>query len=399
MTAKEETIEKQMEFLNNSLLYQMSLGSKELYHSNVWAWLLEKDHEYIKAFFDIDLNEYDDKFEVRRELAHRDITIWLHKKGFSKNQGKCYFVIENKIKSLPTIEQLQEYTEDLGDNELIGATYTGIKSVLNTNDTKNVTNRKNNKSIEWKFRSYKQIAEKLVQITNNSTSQIIKERKCQIIEYCNIVLNISNLLESSLEATNDVLCYDAKVNLADERVRLDDVFKKLKGADFLSYIRKRKDELEQLCPQGKGYHFACWQSYNNKHATLDIRFSSWSKDCSSYFDIGIQIEEMQYRRMALVDGQTVRKFNSHKPTEAFFESLAVNDWFDNNFEPKGNERVIWDKTTKLKKKFDSYSTSQYCFIYQYCNIDEVNENVRYEDLFNCIKADLLKAKQIIEKRF
>lgn len=28
---------KDAEFLKNSLLFQMSLGSKELYHSNVWA--------------------------------------------------------------------------------------------------------------------------------------------------------------------------------------------------------------------------------------------------------------------------------------------------------------------------------------------------------------------------
>ncbi|MCM1533207.1 MAG: PD-(D/E)XK nuclease family protein [Corallococcus sp.] len=126
--------QEQLNYLKNSLMYQMSLGSKELYHSNVWAWLLEKDREYIKAFFNIDLTEFDNKFEVRRELAHRDITIWLHKKGYPDNQGKCYLVIENKIKSLPTKEQLQDYTEDLGNNELFAATYTGIRSVLNSED-------------------------------------------------------------------------------------------------------------------------------------------------------------------------------------------------------------------------------------------------------------------------
>ena len=34
-----ETIEK----LNHSLTYQMSLGGRELYHSNVWCWLMKQN--------------------------------------------------------------------------------------------------------------------------------------------------------------------------------------------------------------------------------------------------------------------------------------------------------------------------------------------------------------------
>ena len=49
-------MENSIKFLENSLLYQMSLGSKELYHSNVWAWLIEKDPAFISAFFkEVDL--------------------------------------------------------------------------------------------------------------------------------------------------------------------------------------------------------------------------------------------------------------------------------------------------------------------------------------------------------
>ena len=37
--------------LEKSLLFRMSLGSKELYHSNVWAWLMENDSNFIGVFF------------------------------------------------------------------------------------------------------------------------------------------------------------------------------------------------------------------------------------------------------------------------------------------------------------------------------------------------------------
>ena len=52
-----------VDYLKKSMIYQMSLGSKELFHSNVWGWL-----------------------------------------------------IENKIKTLPTIHQLEEYTVNLGNS-------------------------------------------------------------------------------------------------------------------------------------------------------------------------------------------------------------------------------------------------------------------------------------------
>ena len=43
-----------VEKLKSSLIYQMSLASKELFHSNVWAWIIEKDHSITKSvFFDL----------------------------------------------------------------------------------------------------------------------------------------------------------------------------------------------------------------------------------------------------------------------------------------------------------------------------------------------------------
>lgn len=393
MAMEEENIKKQQDYLKNSLIYQMSLGSKELYHSNVWAWLLEKEHKYIKAFFDINLDEYDGKFEVRRELLHRDITIWLHKKGFPENKGKCYLVVENKIKSLPTVEQLKQYTEDVGNNILIGATYTGIKSTLDP-ENNSVTNEKRNKTITWNFRSYKDIAAKLEEITNASSERAIKKHKSQIMEYCKIVKTLNDLLERSLDMNKDMLNYKMVADLDNEQIRLSDVFKKLKGADFLSYLQEqeRKNELEQFCPDG--YHLYFWPSYNNKHATLDIRLCNDSKKCP-YVNLGIQIEELQYRRMALIDEQTMDWLRVNKPADKLFELLSDN-WFDKNFDLKIKERSIWGKTTKMKRLFDSYVSKQYCFIYQYCNINEQNKNMLYSDLFNCIKEDLKKAKEIVE---
>jgi hypothetical protein len=63
--------------LKSSPVYAMSLGSKELFHSNFWAWLMEQDsckEEFIKFFFE-DL-QVDKIYDIAREQGHRDLTIW-----------------------------------------------------------------------------------------------------------------------------------------------------------------------------------------------------------------------------------------------------------------------------------------------------------------------------------
>ena len=55
-----------LEGIKRSLIYAMSRGSHELFHTNVWAWLIEKDHSFIRVFFD-GLNG--DFLHVEREVV------------------------------------------------------------------------------------------------------------------------------------------------------------------------------------------------------------------------------------------------------------------------------------------------------------------------------------------
>lgn len=69
--------------LKGSLIYQMSLGSKELYHSNVWAWLIEVSPEFLRAF---GLGDYISAYKrVGREEGHRDLTIYLDSDEWKKS--------------------------------------------------------------------------------------------------------------------------------------------------------------------------------------------------------------------------------------------------------------------------------------------------------------------------
>lgn len=102
--SKSATIDHPIQELEKSPLFALSLCGKELAHSNFWEWLIKlednKKHPFIEVLQGFYKNNY--VFTgVKREENHRDITIH-YKDG---NVEKC-FVIENKLKSIPTIEQL-----------------------------------------------------------------------------------------------------------------------------------------------------------------------------------------------------------------------------------------------------------------------------------------------------
>lgn len=100
--------------LEMSPLFNASLGSKELFHSNLLAWLFDS---YPRVFGDtlarfVDSKPGEDatiRGKVAREYKHRDLTI-----DFANGQQ---LVIENKVKSLPYIEQLAEYSTDANPNQ------------------------------------------------------------------------------------------------------------------------------------------------------------------------------------------------------------------------------------------------------------------------------------------
>ena len=115
----DNTYHSQLAALKNNPIFQLSMSSKELFHSNFLYWLgtAEKLRPYFKQVINnlcgskkMDWN--DDKFIVLREHEHLDFCIC---KDAGKNKagkqkiGDLLFVLENKFKSIATAQQLNGY--------------------------------------------------------------------------------------------------------------------------------------------------------------------------------------------------------------------------------------------------------------------------------------------------
>lgn len=98
--------------LQSSPLFHLSLTSKELFHSNFLYWLGKTYQDLFQETFSIlgcRTAAWPDKWEVEREYkAAKSISLDLCVKGSTENE-KIYLVLENKVKSIPNQQQLDNY--------------------------------------------------------------------------------------------------------------------------------------------------------------------------------------------------------------------------------------------------------------------------------------------------
>ena len=359
-------MDKKIKLLKNSLMYQMSLGSRELFHSNVWAWLMEIDNNFIKAFFDdLDITQYK-VVKVCREKYNRDITIWLERKNTNIDRF-VYLVIENKIKTLPNIKQFEKYSEDLDGFKLLKAVFTGLTNPYFDEQIKTAIKGRKAK-VQWVYLNYYDIATKIEEIALESKSAEIQSKISQITEYCDIIKNIVALLNYEICNRENIFSFEHNGDL--RCVRLDSLFTMLKAMSFVAYIKRNKNRIP-VSPSG--FYLDIHQSYNNGNATIDVRFSNKKEESKSWLTIGVQIQGKQYRIMA--------ERNSEYSCEQVYKEFEKN-WFN-----------IREKSHSMKKSYCSYQTKEYSFVYQYSDIND-NKN-GYEQLLLNIITDLRQAVLIL----
>lgn len=106
-----------VEKLNNNPIFQLSLSSKELFHSNFLAWLAEDKNtqtlfkKSLSTWLGEDTFDYNtDCMEVKREYKNFDFSICEKIINDEESEtGKIRLVLENKFKSIAYKAQLDNY--------------------------------------------------------------------------------------------------------------------------------------------------------------------------------------------------------------------------------------------------------------------------------------------------
>lgn len=346
------TMRENIERLKNSPIYAMSLGSKELFHSNFWAWLMKKDLGFIEVFFE----ERIDNPEVKREEENRDLTIWEN-----RWDQKAY-VIENKIKAIPTREQLVKYQESLKEKFVKGI-LTGLRKPM-----------EGILPDGWTFLSYRTIAKRLRERTS-----LLDDLSCAILEeYCDIIETIDSIFTELIpeKCAGDFLysnstTKDQEDNIIGDlkEVHLDDIYKKILASEFLTYWRTHSSYQDKAESE---------QNYTRDTALMDFKLKCGEQK------IGVQIQGSQFKLLA----------ESELPCSAedLFNKYKSKGWF---VEKKDKEIFLLGKERNTsmnpKNEFCHYE-GKTTFVYQYFNI----EGIRFEEMRALVDRALGQASRLIE---
>ena len=117
------TIYESVRNLEGSTMFHMSLGSKELFHSNFLHWISIINWDVflmiMHGLADVKRFWWEDSYcldknnlEVRRESQSFDLSIYIlieETTGEKKQKWIPVLVLENKVKSIPYKEQLRIY--------------------------------------------------------------------------------------------------------------------------------------------------------------------------------------------------------------------------------------------------------------------------------------------------
>ena len=276
---EKQTIDSILDRLGHSSMFHLSLGSKELFHSNFLYWLSIVDWDVFLTvihglankdcfWWEEDLKSGKVIADVRREFHNYDLSIYIRvsqeedkDNPMSKQETWIpVFVLENKMKSLPRKDQLQDYTEKAFKEwcktkkfnhipelwEKNGITFVLLSLFIDKDFSSQCTckkykSSKNDQSVsitaKWKTNNYKVLFDQLngqkLHNSNTLNQQILED-------YCRFILALHELAEGYWKICPENLFVETiypwaiKGWTADQQVqlRIDDIRQKVHYAQM-----------------------------------------------------------------------------------------------------------------------------------------------------------------------
>lgn len=333
-----------------SPLFQLSLGSKELFHSNFIAWLAGKYPEQVGKLFSPYLKDTTGDLTITRiEREQKNIDVHLF---FVNGQE---LILENKVKSIPYIKQLEEYSKGHTDNQnfllltLTRPEFTKIDKIPVLD-------------IFWHTMSYRQLAESLKALVPATTGQY---DKLILEDYIYFITFISDVMEDVDVKESDLFTFykpetDPTLQLL-QNIRMADVYLKIKYQSLGALLAKR---VHKELPDTK-VHFGTRPKVLERGT---IYIGPGMIRAQGIIDIFYLLEDNLYITIQLQErrySQLLQGYDGYgKATRAYAERLLEkNQWFQFNH-IKEDIKVY---PTQDHKTFNKYGLTDF---YQSINFDD-----------------------------
>lgn len=337
------TILKTINNLSNSAMFTLSLPSRELFHSNFWAWIIRKYPQVFTKVFYPDYNGIDE-VEVLREKYNFDLLLKINDE---------YIIIESKFKSMPNKEKLENYFEKL----YVDKKKIVLISYFNPLFLSKLPN--------LEYISYTELYSRLKSAFDNVATDIFEENDKWLIQNYTELINLLNQIQDNITWNEEskigdlwALIKDEEIQKALSIVNFGKTFERifitkltqevLKDFDYVDFI----DKISIDCGQ-------------DLKVFSDIMFYfpwAWDEDESKRKDLcylGISLWGIEYRYCAGLHKAQCGIFapkNGRSDTEnkiAGFKYLSENySWFFNQENMCKWNGYSYEKEMYLYKKLD-----------------------------------------------
>lgn len=344
-----------IENLSNNVMFSLSLSSKELFHSNLWAWLGRK---YPKMFTEIFLDEkveLDENSIILREYKNFDLYVE------TKNS---IYVFENKCKSMPNKSQLMEYDKKLAkikeekekekekEKEIEIKTKTKTKLISYFEPIGRYVLADDNtpsRIHDWSIITYNELCEKFNDLYEKN-EKIIKNNDKIIIEEYIKCLELLNNLHNSIEL-NDGTIIEEYYSLLDNdeikklsrKINFEKTLERILVNKLTHYVLdkyEKKDEIDAI-------NIDCGRDHVVYSDILFYFKGAWAEnedDRPPLNAIGVSLWGKNFRYYA-----NVNKSKKHLDDYLISnkDNLSVNDWKNAGHDYLStNYKDFWKNETK-----------------------------------------------------
>ena len=322
--------------IENTLNYQLSLSNLELYHSNLFAVVLEKSEFINHKFFSnvIDINKKYTDLRVYREKNSIDLTIEI-----IDQDGQTHVIfIENKVKSLPDENQLIRYSEK--DSNAKGILLSLVEPGFELPES-------------WFRRSYGELTE----YYSDLLEKIDETFRLFLIDYIDYMKNVEKFIKKISYGESYFL--EESSNKVLEGMRLRSVIEKIHYANLQNLI------------SDLGYKTYSGRIRGGHHFGVDLPIEG----TTSSFDI--QIQGNQYRHKVNFSLEDRAKLGD---LERICDSIKEKTCLY-HFNLEDNPILQKSSSTKKWKMYDERDFYDYALI---------KKHVSSEELINYIRTDVKK---------
>ncbi len=314
--------------LKSSPLFHISLGSKELFHSDFLQWFGENYLELFGQLFIKYVREEPSSKQIcensiMREKNNLDLT-------FSYENGQ-EVIIENKVKSIPTKEQLERYSiNDDSKNYVL----LSLSKPIFFDSNQQYTSE--NGTI-WQYMSYDELKKGL-----NNIVDLIDDvyHKLIVKDYINFITELIKIDELCIIYEDDTFTFIEEYSELKE-IRMHDFYQKRKYELLAHMVYKNLQEKydENIVEYGR---VSNWEKKNkifvNSGMTRSVGLLEIKYLIANNIVLGIQIQGNSYRKF--IEFKISEGFNIEELKHSLLEKKL---WFDFHshilktypFNPKG----------------------------------------------------------------